>query len=388
MDFGMTEHDWKLRTLVADAVLDTRVQEALDAVVADSAPEPDVRALYRELGRHRLLAPHWPVEYGGLGTSHTGAATIVTDLFAAGVPDMQQVLSVQIVGAFLLTAGSDEQKRRYLPAMAAGERFATVLYTEPEVGSDLASLQTTAVRDGDDYLLSGVKVYGLKSGMSDLALCAVRTGAEAGRYDGITLFLIDLTADGVTRSNLPTMADEQFDRVELDRVRVGPETMVGAEGDGWPLLLQCLALERTGLDYSLRARRWYETTLAGIDPDETDSALLADIGRYGVHVETASLMTSSVLSRMDRQVTDEVMAAMAKYVTSETAQQVAVWATEVHGLGYGLRSLSREDIAVLEAGYREAAGVTLAAGTSQIMLEIVSGSIAAAGSTQEAWPWT
>ncbi|CAM3366537.1 acyl-CoA dehydrogenase family protein [Kibdelosporangium persicum] len=388
MDFGRTERDEKLRTLVADALVDPRVRDALAAVLADPRPEPDVRALYRELGRHRLLASHWPVEYGGLGASHTEAATVITELVAAGVPDMQQVLSVQIVGAFLLAAGSDEQKQRFLPAMAAGERFATVLYTEPGVGSDLASIEATAERDGEDFLLSGVKVYGLKSRMSDLALCAVRTGTGTSRYDGITLFLIDLTADGVTRSNLPTMADEQFDRVELDRVRVGPGAIVGAEGDGWPLLVQCLALERTGLDYSLRARRWYETALAGLDPDETDSALLAGVGRCGAHVDAASLMTSAVLSRMDRQVTDEVMAAMAKYITSETAQQVAVWATEVHGFGYGLRSLSPDDAAVLEAGYREAAGVTLAAGTSQIMLEIVSGSIAAAGSSQEAWPWT
>ncbi len=387
MDFGHTEREERLRAEVAAVLGEPPVREALDAVLADPAPEPDVRALYRELGRRGLLAAHWPVEYGGRGVSRAEAALVVAELVRAGVPDMQQVLSVQIVGSFLLAAGSEEQKRRHLPAMAAGERFATVLYTEPEVGSDLAAITTTAEPDGDGYRLSGVKVYGLKSGMSDIALCAARTRWGVSRYDGITLFLVDLTADGVRRANLPSLADEQFDRVELDGVRVGPGDLVGEEGQGWPLLTRCLAMERTGLDYALRAERWFDATLAGIGPGEADDALLVQVGRHGAATEAAALMSWSVLSRPDHGVADDAAAAMAKYFTSETAQQVAVWASEVHGAGYALRTLPAPRARLLEAAYREAPGVTLAAGTSQIMLEIVAGSINAGGVREEGWPW-
>src|SRR4029453_3434237 len=111
------------------------------------------------------------------------------ELVHLGMPDTLHVLSVQIVGTFLLTAGTEDQRRRYLPALAAGECFATVCYTEPDVGSDLASLTSRAVRDGDGYRLNGVKVYGLKGSQSDVALCALRSGEGASKYDGISLFL-------------------------------------------------------------------------------------------------------------------------------------------------------------------------------------------------------
>ncbi|CCH32937.1 acyl-CoA dehydrogenase family protein [Actinosynnema sp. NPDC047251] len=366
MNFGDSESERALRAEVRAVLAEPEVH-ALVAALADDGPEPDVRPLYRELGRRGLLAVNWPVEYGGRGLRHADAAAVAEELGHGGVPDMLHVLSVQIVGLFLLQAGSAEQRATHLPALAAGQRFATVLYTEPEVGSDLAALRAAAVRDGDDYLVSGTKVYGLKSGLSDLALCAVRTGASGSKYEGISLVLVDLHADGVHRGTIASLADEQFDRVELDRVRVGREDLVGAEGDGWPLLTRCLAIERTGLDYSLKADRWYRAALSELDADDVDEALLEQIGRHGAAVRTGRLLAWEVVAGLDRDVVDPTAAAMAKYRTSETAQEVAVWAALSQG-----RVPAGSSAAVLDSGYREAPGLTLSAGTSEVLLELIA----------------
>jgi alkylation response protein AidB-like acyl-CoA dehydrogenase len=355
-------------------VLGTPAVRAALAAVRAGGPEPDVRPLYRELAARGLLAVGWPVEYGGRGLGHAQAAAVAEELVRGGVPDMLHVLSIQIVGLFLLQAGSAEQKARLLPELAAARRFATVLYTEPEVGSDLAALRTTAVRDQDGYLVSGTKVYGLKSGQSDLALCAVRTAPGATKYDGISLMLVDLRAPGVHRSTISSIADERFDHVHLDSVRVSPADLLSGEGEGWSLLTRCLAIERTGLDYSLKAERWYTAAVAGLDPATADAALVADVGRHGAAVAAGRLLAWDAIGRLDTDRLDPAVAAMAKYHTSETAQEVATWAALVHGAGYGLHRLDPTAAAVLEAGFREAPGLTISAGTSEIMLEMVASS--------------
>ncbi|MEV6980963.1 acyl-CoA dehydrogenase family protein [Sphaerisporangium sp. NPDC051017] len=377
MNFGESDAERALRAEVREVLGTPPVRAALDdlaRVTAAGEREPDVRPLYRAIAAHRLFAASWPEEYGGRGVSHLEAAAVIEELVRGGMPDMLQVLSVQIVGLFLLEAGSDEQKARYLPKLASGELFATVLYTEPEVGSDLASLRAAAVRDGDGYRLSGTKVFGLKSGMSDIGLCAVRTGTGTTKYEGISLFLVDLHAEGVTRGHIAGLADEQYDRVELDGVWVGADALLGAEGEGWSLLTRCLAIERTGLDYSLKAARWYDATLTGLIPETTDDALLEEVGRYGAAVDAGRLLAWSTISQLGRGPLDPTSAAISKYHTSETAAQVAIWAALVHGHGYGLRALSPEKAAVLEAGYRESPGLTLSAGTSEMMLELVASS--------------
>src|SRR5262249_38061161 len=140
--------------------------------VPGGSPRPagaaDPRPVYRRLGQQRLLAPHWPVKYGGRGGDPRGAALGGEGLGRAGGPGTLVVLSVQIVGTFLLTAGSDAQRRRLLPALAAGQRLATVLYTEPQAGSDLAALRTEAVaQPGGGWSLYGRKVYSVGASAAD-----------------------------------------------------------------------------------------------------------------------------------------------------------------------------------------------------------------------------
>lgn len=366
MEFGFTPEEETVRAWVRERLADEGVRRELAALRANPAREPDARPLYRELGRMGLLAVGWPETYGGGGRGPIEAAIAVEELVRAGIPDTLHVNTVQIVGLFLLLAGSDEQKHAHLPAIARGERFASVLYTEPGAGSDLGSLQTTATRAGDGWLLDGVKVFSLKSDITDLGLCAARTGE--GRYEGISLFLVDLHADGVHRSPIPSIADEGFHRIELRGVRVGPEDLLGTEGGGWPLLSQALAMERTGLDYTLKAERWLDAIRDGLA--EPDDAALVSVGRYAARLEASRLLSWRVLGQAEE--VDEVAAAVAKLYSSALAQEIADWAVEVHGFGYARAWLPPDRIDVLEAAYREAPGLTLSAGTSEMMMQIIN----------------
>lgn|GEM_PF-166500 len=356
-----TQHD--LLEEVRAALESEPVQRELARFHASDEHEPDARPLYRELGRLSLLAVNWPAEYGGRDRSLLDAALVISELVRAGFPDTLHVNTIQIVGLFLLLAGTPEQKATYLPGFARGETFASVLYTEPGAGSDLSSLRTSAEEDGDDWLLNGTKVFSLKSDVTDVGLCAARTSMEENKLAGITLFLVDLHAEGVRRAVLPSFADEQFHRVELHNVRVPRSAVVGEVGNGWPLVSQALAIERTGLDYTLKAERWLAAAVDGLAGEAAGEAVQRRVGRFAAVLEASRLYAWSILERLADGVVDEPRSAAAKYYSSELAQEVALWAAQVPAIA---------GAPLLEAAYREAPGLTLSAGTSEVMLQIVA----------------
>jgi alkylation response protein AidB-like acyl-CoA dehydrogenase len=373
MRFGFTEEQQRFRADVRRRLRSADVRAAAaDATGADGV-EPDVRPLYRLLGGLGLLAVHWPVEFGGAGRPLTDAAIVAEELVRAGVPDTMHVNTIQIVGQFLLMAGSAAQKARHLPALTRGERFASVLYTEPDAGSDLGALRTVAEPDGTGYRITGTKVFSLKSRFADLGLCAALTTPEAGKYQGISLFLVDLGAPGVTVAVIPGVSDEQFHRVDLDSVPVSAEDLVGPRDQGWPLLNEALAIERTGLDYYLRAERWLDAALAALvdrEPDATHDAHLEQIGRWDGALAADHCLAWEVLTELAADRVNPVSAAVAKYHSSELAQGIAAWAADIPD---PRQRADRVEAAVtLDSAYREAPGLTLSAGTSEVMLQIIT----------------
>ena len=339
--------------------------------------EPDARPVYRLLGTARALAPHWPLPLGGRGLTAVEAAIVSDELALHGVPDTLHVLSVQIAGQFLLDAGTAGQRARLLPDMAAGRTYVTILYTEPEAGSDLAALETEARPDGTGFRLHGRKVYNPKTSQAHLGLCAARVGpAGPNRYAGLTLFLVPLDADGVTVRPVPGLGPEQYHDVTLDGVAAGPDAVVGEVGAGWSLLTAALAAERTGLDLSARARRWLDTA-AGALPDEPGDADLETLGRLGAEAEAGRLLAWRAALDLGEGRLDGTRAALTKWYTSVTAQRVAWWAADVAGLA---GSLTRDDPAAalggaVELALAEAPGLTLSAGTSEMMLQLAAGAL-------------
>jgi alkylation response protein AidB-like acyl-CoA dehydrogenase len=380
MRYGFTEDQELFRTEVRATLRSAEVRTAAAAATGADGVEPDARPVYRLLGDLGLLAVHWPPGLGGTGRPLTDAAIVAEELVRAGVPDTLHVNTIQIVGQFLLMAGSDEQKRRLLPALAGGRRFASVLYTEPDAGSDLGALRTVAEPDGDGYRITGTKVYSLKTRFVDLGLCAARTTQGAGKYRGISLFLVDLAADGVTVSVIPGIGDEHFHRVDLDSVRVSGDDLLGPRDEGWPLLNEALAIERTGLDYHLKAERWLDAAvevLAGRAATGLTEARLEQLGRWQGALTADHVLAWEVLTGLAADRVDPVSAAVAKYHSSELAQGIAGWATDLARPGQ--RADRTRAVTILDSAFREAPGLTLSAGTSEVMLQIVAAAFDSVG---------
>lgn len=338
----------------------------------------DIRPLYRHLGRAGLLAPTWPAEYGGRDADFTATAALLEQMVRHGVPQNLYNISVQIVGSLIHAAGTPEQKRDLLPRLASGDLTTCILFTEPDHGSDLASIGTTAVRDGDsedaDWVLNGRKIYNLKSWYTDLALCAVRTDYATSRYEAITLFLVPMDSPGVTVRPIPSLADEQFHDIRFTDVRLPADAVFGGVGQGWALITRMFAAERSGLDYYARGLAWLdvvEERLTSGGRPLTDVHAF-ELAHHRARVAASRLLACRVLQRLQDGDPDIAEASLAKWHCSETAQSVAYWALDA----LGAETLAGpDDVAdgLLEAAYREAPGMTISGGASEVMLDIVTG---------------
>jgi alkylation response protein AidB-like acyl-CoA dehydrogenase len=357
--------------------------------LSDPGPsgEGDPRPLYRLLGAHRLLAPAWPRAFGGRFRPATHSAVIVDEMVAAGIPETLHTLSVQICGNFLLAAGRPAQRASVLPMLAAGRQYCTVLYTEQDAGSDLARLATRATPEaGGGWRITGRKVYSVRTNLADLGLVAARTSEEDSHYQGITLFLLPLSARGITVRQLPSLAAESFAEVVLDDVLAGDHDVVGEIGGGWPLITDALALERTGADYAAKAQAWLALTAGAARPPRED--WLRDAGRLAARTAAARAMSQRCLSRHDSGRLSPVYAAATKLWCSETARAVAEWGLDP--LGEAALWPAGDPAAVaagrLEAARREAPGLVISAGTSEMMREVIAGAGLAAGEWTQSRP--
>jgi alkylation response protein AidB-like acyl-CoA dehydrogenase len=211
--------------------------------------------------------------------------------------------------------------------------------------------------------LNGTKAYNMKSDRTDIGLCVARTGAGDTKYQGLTLLMVDLHARGVTVTPLPGIGPECFHRVEFHDVLVPDEAVVGAPGDGWRLLTQALPYERIGLDFALRAERWYRMARATVEDPELD----ADLGRYGARATAALLMARQAAKAVAAGRHDPVSTAMVKWFTCVTASEIGCWSARSRPPGRDDGSDARD------AAYREAPGLTLSGGTTEMMLQLIAG---------------
>ncbi len=193
-------------------------------------------------------APHWPVEFGGQGRSGIEAGVVSEEEAAFDVAANFFVVGVDMAGPTLMAHGTPEQQKRFLEPMLRGDEVWCQLFSEPGSGSDLASLSTRAVRDGDEWVLSGQKVWTSSAHVADLGICLARTDPDVAKHAGITYFVVDMHAPGVTVRPLRQIDGAiHFNEVFLDEVRVPHDQVVGAVGDGWRVAMTTLTAERTSI---------------------------------------------------------------------------------------------------------------------------------------------
>jgi alkylation response protein AidB-like acyl-CoA dehydrogenase len=332
--------------------------------------------VHRRLGERGWLAVNWPPEYGGLGATIVEKAILSEELIRHGVPDTVHTLGIDIVGLALHLFGTGEQKARLLPGLARGETTASVLFSEPEIGSDLASLATRAEPDGDGWRLYGRKRYSLKAHQSDFALCAARTSAGPVAYHGITLFLVPLRSVGVSIEPLWNLTEERYDDIALNGIRVTRADVLGTVDDGWQVLNQVLPLERTGIDSAAKAARLLDALLrhASVNGRLDDPAYAHRLLDLDARVRAGRLLAWRCVSNLRDGRPDEIHSAAAKWYVTEVTKELSGLALEITGLDGVLDARDPAAIAdgLFDAAYREAPGLTLAAGTSEIMLYFVA----------------
>ncbi|MGW1013603.1 acyl-CoA dehydrogenase family protein [Streptomyces termitum] len=374
---ALTPAEEEFRGRVRALLAEERVR-ALAAEIAAYPPDTEAARLpvHRWLGERGWLAPNWPEEYGGAGLGAAEAALVTEEMTLAGIPDDVHVLGIDIVGRFLLEVGTEEQKKRYLPALAAGEEIATVLFTEPEAGSDLSALRTTARRDGDGWRLYGRKSFNMKSQFGDVALCAARTTESSVAMHGITLFLLPLRSPGVHVEPLPSLCNDRFTVVVVDGVRLTGADVVGEVDNGWALMNDLLQLERTGVDFHAKARRLLDlvTERAAATGRLDDPAYALPLAALDARLRAAHAMAWQQVRNLGAGRPDPVGSAMAKWYVTEQIRPVLDLGLEICGLEGVLTAWdgAAPDGGVLEAALRMGPSHRLASGTSEVMLSLIA----------------
>jgi alkylation response protein AidB-like acyl-CoA dehydrogenase len=206
---------------------------------------PLYRKAMRQMGADGWLGIGWPKEYGGLGRSSVDQFIFFDEVQRAGFPI--PLLTLNTVGPTLMKYGTPAQKDRFLPAILRGELHFSIGYTEPEAGTDLASLKTRAVRDGDDYVVNGQKVFTSLAAHADFIWLAARTNPDVAKHKGISILIVDAKAKGVSMAPAPVLGDNPLCTTYYEDVRVPHDCLVGEENRGWQLITTQLNHERVAL---------------------------------------------------------------------------------------------------------------------------------------------
>ncbi len=224
----------------------------LDAnVPSDPMPDDQDEAFeYRRVWQKKMYDAgwagiHWPKAYGGQGATLVEQAIFSQEMAAAGAPNMANELGLMIVGPTIMAHGTETQKTRYIPGILSGDEMWCQGFSEPNSGSDLASLQTRAVEDGDDFVVNGQKIWTSMAQYSDMCILLVRTDPEAPKHRGISYLLVDMQSPGVTVRPLRQITGgAEFNEVFFENVRVPKQQLLGNLNEGWRIAMTTLTHER------------------------------------------------------------------------------------------------------------------------------------------------
>ncbi|MBI1181834.1 MAG: pimeloyl-CoA dehydrogenase large subunit [Alphaproteobacteria bacterium] len=234
----------EVRAWVADA-LPADIKAAMER--GEKVKKDDLRRWHKILHEKGWIAPAWPKEYGGTGWTATQRYIFANEMALAGAPDLP-AFGLKMVGPVIYTYGSEEQKREYLPGILNGDVWWCQGYSEPGSGSDLASLKTKAVSDGDEYVVNGSKIWTTGAHEADWIFCLVRTDDTGKKQEGISFLLIDMKTPGIEVSPIIIInGDHTVNQVFFNDVRVPKRNLIGKENEGWTYAKFLLVNERNGI---------------------------------------------------------------------------------------------------------------------------------------------
>jgi alkylation response protein AidB-like acyl-CoA dehydrogenase len=278
----------------------------------------------------------WPVEYGGRGATLTQSAIFFEELARARAPLPVNVLGLLLGGPTLMRWGTSEQKERFLPPILSAEEIWCQGFSEPEAGSDLASLKTRAVRDGDDWVVTGQKVWTSGAQYSRWCMLVARTDPGAPKHRGLTYFLLDMEQEQVKIRPLRQITGEaEFNELFIEEARVPVENVVGAVGTGWQVALTTLMNERAGLAFYYQARlrqRLDELFEQAMSRGLLRDPVVADrLGDLHIRAEVLRLTAYRGLTATEKYGQPGPEGSLTKWMWSDTNQRLARLAADLLG---------------------------------------------------------
>src|SRR5215217_7179356 len=362
---------------------ETAFRDELRGWLAENPPSPEPteggedqhyawrRDWQRKLYDGGWAAPGWPAEYGGRGASLTESAIYFEEIGRARVPLPANVLGLLLGGPTLMIWGTDEQKDRYLQPILTAEEIWCQGFSEPDAGSDLAALKTRAVQDGDDWVVTGQKVWTSGAQYSKWCMLVARTDNEAAKHKGLTYFLMDMEQEAVQVRPLKQITgSDEFNELFIEEARIPDENVIGGVGNGWKVALTTLMNERAGLGFFLQVRMRQllddlidEAAARGLLDDD----VIADaLGALHVKTEVVRLTAYRGLAAVERYGQPGPEGSLTKWMWSDANQQLAQLATRVLG-AEALVAGSRWGYELLRAR-----GYSIEGGTTEILKNIVA----------------
>ncbi|MDX6234005.1 MAG: 3-oxocholest-4-en-26-oyl-CoA dehydrogenase alpha subunit [Nocardioidaceae bacterium] len=289
---------------------------------------PHCMEAVRTMGRDGWLGIGWPVEYGGQGRSDVEQFIFFDEAWRANAPI--PFLSINTVGRTIMEFGSEEQKRFFLPKILQGELHFSIGYTEPGAGTDLASLTTRAVKDGDEWVINGQKIYTSLASYADYIWLAARTDPDAPKHKGITIFLVPTSDPGFSFTKIETMVNASTFNTYYDNVRVPESAVVADVNRGWDLIINQLNYERMSLGPPGMVARTFDEVVAW-----AQSTKLAD-GRRVIDQEWVQINLARVKAKLDFVKLINWKVAAAGGANPADSSATKVFATEFYTEAYRL----------------------------------------------------
>ncbi|GAB3304934.1 acyl-CoA dehydrogenase [Epidermidibacterium keratini] len=358
-------------------------------------PFDQVMAWQRILADKGWAAPGWPVEYGGTGWSIEQRLVFAEEYQRRDLPPLLPN-GLKMIGPLIIDKGSEEQKKRYLPGILNGEDYWTQGYSEPGSGSDLASLRTTAVRDGDDYIINGSKIWTTLAHRANRMFMLVRTSSDGPKQAGITFLLLDrMDYPGMqVRPIVNLTGEEEQCEVFFEDVRVPQSSRVGEENDGWAISKHLLTYERgASLQAPTMQRHLEKIADAAAQRPGPQGGVLADdpvfardLGELAAEIASFGHVEMLILSQHP-MTADPAMPSMNKVMLSELTQKVTVLMTRVAGIAgvplqldaldpaSGVDPLGSELDLVAMPYYLNSRATTIYAGTNEVQRGLIARSL-------------
>jgi 3-oxocholest-4-en-26-oyl-CoA dehydrogenase alpha subunit len=342
---------------------------------------PLQKQLIRQMGRDGWLGVGWPVEYGGQGRTAVEQLIWFEEARRAGAP--LPFVTLNTVGPCLMAAGSEAQKQRFLRGILAGEVHFAIGYSEPDAGTDLAALKTSAVRDGDHYVVNGTKMFTSGADAADYVWLACRTDPDAPKHKGISILIVDTKLPGFACAPIHTVGDGHTNMTYYENVRVPAHMLVGRENEGWKLITLQLNHERIGLAaFSSLAHKLLDDCIDWArETEPCGGRTLADepwvqacLGEAWARLEAMKVLNWRMAWEQEQGVLNPAMASAAKVYSTETLIEVYRLLLEVLGPPGAVRAgspgaLLRGDV---EREWRSCQINTFGGGVNEIQRELVA----------------